>query len=223
MPTIDELRTRVEHSYERLRMPSWPDPHPDMASPRDEEYSRVTEPGRYDIVHARARVWAEKLSEVPGVELERFTPTAAGRQDRDRFDRGFRITSSTPGTLPLLLLEQNASDDEPTVPSLRISVVRPDFEVERVPDCGCDACDFGSANFLESIDETIGAVVGGPFVMLRGKGWNAHWYPEGSAMSGRSLPFNHVELRELCRRLVDGEDVRLPRGTESFVGHSWLT
>ena len=128
MPTIDELRTRVEHSYERLRMPSWPDPHPDMASPRDEEYSRVTEPGRYDIVHARARVWAEKLSEVPGVELERFTPTAAGRQDRDRFDRGFRITSSTPGTLPLLLLEQNASDDEPTVPSLRMVVDVSDWD-----------------------------------------------------------------------------------------------
>ena len=46
-----------------LDLPAWPDPHPDGAPPREEEYSRVTEPQRYRIAAARARVWAEVLAE----------------------------------------------------------------------------------------------------------------------------------------------------------------
>jgi hypothetical protein len=74
MVRLRELQAQVAVSYDRLGMPSWPNPHPRMASPREEEYSRVTKPERYAIVHARARVWANQLGEVPGVKVETLAP-----------------------------------------------------------------------------------------------------------------------------------------------------
>jgi hypothetical protein len=99
--------------------------------------------------------------------------------------------------------------------------------VAELPDCGCDACDSGSADLLDAIDETIGYLVGGPFVMLRGPGWYVRWHPEGRSSGSTSLggtgPVpDHGPLIELCRRLARGEDVRLPDRTDAFVGRPWL-
>lgn len=69
-----------------------------------------------------------------------------------------------------MLREELARVDEDCGPLalLRIGVVRPELGVELVPDCGCDACDSGAANLLHLVDDTISAVIGGPFVLLRG-------------------------------------------------------
>lgn len=108
MATLGELQARVAVIYEGLGMPSWPNPHPGMAPAREEEYSRVTAPERYRIVHARARIWTDRLSDLPGVKVERLAPARLGHDGHlGRFDRGVRITSSRPGTLPLLLLERD--------------------------------------------------------------------------------------------------------------------
>ena len=64
MTTLPRLRAEVARRYAALDLPAWPAPHPDGAPPREEEYSRVTEPQRYRIAAARARVWAEVLAEV---------------------------------------------------------------------------------------------------------------------------------------------------------------
>jgi hypothetical protein len=225
MASLAELQAQVVESYERLGMPSWPDPHPGMASPREEEYSRVTEPERYRIVHARARVWADKLVDVQGVKAEALAPAPLGEEGHlGLFDRGVRLTSSRPSTLPLLLLERDArlSGGDNTLAVLHISVFEPAFALEVLPDCGCDACDGGSADLLRAIDETIGHVVGGPFVLLRAKSWYAQWHPEGGSSGGTRRGVNHARAMELCRRLAAGKDVRLPRGVAAFVGRSWL-
>ena len=46
MAAVSELKARVATTYEGLHLPAWPDPHSGMTSPRDEEYSRVTDPER---------------------------------------------------------------------------------------------------------------------------------------------------------------------------------
>ncbi|NYI90206.1 hypothetical protein HNR02_003529 [Amycolatopsis endophytica] len=192
-----------------------------MGEVRDEEYSRVTSPERYDIVHARAHAWTEQLRGLPGVEVDPLAPAPLDRDERyGEFDRGVRITSDRPGTLPLLLLQQDAplSAQEGTVALLQVSVVRPDVVVFR-QDCVCDACDHGSAGLLGAIDGKIAAVVGGPFVVLRGDGWNAQWHPDGGSSSNSR---NHRSVMESCRRLAAGEEVRLPGHTEVFAGRSWL-
>ena len=209
----DDVRTRVAASYARLGMPSWPNPHPWASAPRDEEYSRVTAPERYAVVHARARAWTDALGDLPGVEVETLPP---GSLDGG-FDRGVRITSSRTGTLPLLLLER----DTPLA-VLTISVVEPGVTVASQPDCGCDACDAGSADLLNAIDNQIGAVVAGPYVVLRRPGWQADWHPEGGSSGGAPPIPDHTEVMRWCRRLASGEDVRLPSGMAAFVGHSWL-
>ncbi|MGZ5418204.1 MAG: DUF6226 family protein [Nocardioides sp.] len=61
MVTVSELQARVASRFARLNLPSWPDPHPGMLSPRHEENSCVTDPERYRVVHARAGVWAAVL------------------------------------------------------------------------------------------------------------------------------------------------------------------
>jgi hypothetical protein len=223
--SLGELRAQVVVSYSRLGMPSWPNPHPGMASPREEEYSRVTDPARYGIVHARARVWADRLGDVPGVQVETLAPAPLDAEGHlGRFDRGVRVTSSRPGTLPLLLLERDAGlpDLEAPLAVLHISVVRPEVAVAMLPDCGCDACDFGSDDLLEAVDATIGNVIGGPFVALRRKGWHGQWHPGGGSSSGTRRNPDHARMMELCRRLASGQKARLPRGTEAFVGCPWF-
>jgi hypothetical protein len=146
MVTLGELQARVAASFDRLGMPSWPNPHPGMTQPRKEEYSRVTKPERYRIVHARARVWAKMLGDLPGVEVGRLAP--APRDDEGqlgRYDRGVRLASPLPDTLPLLLLERDGRGRglTPSPAVLHISVVRPQVALAMLPDCGCDACDLG--------------------------------------------------------------------------------
>jgi hypothetical protein len=222
---LGELKDQVAVSYARLDLPAWPDPHPGMAEPREEEYSRVTEPERYRIVHARARAWADSLGRMPGVEVETLTPAPLDDDGHlGRFDRGVRLTSRRLGTLSLLLLERDAqlSGLAGSLAVLHIGVVRPEVALEMLPDCGCDACDSGSADLLRAIDETIGHVVGGPLVVLRGDGWHAQWHPDGGASGGVGSGPDHAQVMEWCRRLAAGEDVRLPEDAAAYVGRSWL-
>ena len=226
MVTVDELQARVASSFERLDLPSWPDPHPGRLSPGEEEYSRVTDPERYQVVHARAGVWAAVLVDALGVRSETLTPASAGDDARPAaFDRGVRLVPDQPGMLPLVLLERDVPTQtgHPTLAVLELGVVRPDVVVERQPDCGCDACDSGSGDLLEAIDATIRHVVGGPFVVLVGDTWRAHWHPEGGSAGGAGRGPDYRAMMNLCRRLADGETVRLPRHTEAFVGRSWLS
>jgi len=123
-----------------------------------------------------------------------------------------------------LLLERDVRlpGHEATLAVLHISVVRPGVALEMLPDCGSDACDCGSDDPLRAIDQTIGAVVGGPLVALRGKGWQAQWHLDGGSSGSMRRGPDHAQVMELCRRLAGGEEIRLPNGVEAFVGHPWL-
>lgn len=226
---MHELKARIGARFDRLDPPSWPDPHPDRLDrpPGDDEYSRLTDPGRYVVVHARARAWAEELRDVLGARVDRLPPPpddgAVG--SRRAFDRGVRVTSPRPGTLPLLLLERDVREGPQAEPLsvLVLAVARPEVEVDTFPDCGCDACDDGSAPLLEALDESIGHVVGGPYVALHAATWGVRWHPDGlRAHSEGARSFDHARLARICRQLVAGEDVRPPAGTKAFVGRSWL-
>lgn len=234
MVTSDELRAQVESRWAALGQPSWPPPRDPMDSPADEEYSRVTDPGRYRIVHERARLWAQVLGELPGVGVEQLGPGEIPVVAGDRplhaltYERGTRLTSARPGTLPLLLLERGVPRPEDLQPDvdamavLHVCVARPEVGLTAQPDCGCDACDTGSEDILATIDEHVLIAVGGPLAVLRGRGWEATWHPDGGSSGGRGRGPDHTKVVDLCRRLAAGESPRLPRGTEAIVGRSWL-
>lgn len=229
---VEELQEQVDARWADLDLPSWPSPRPPMDSPREEEYSRVSAPARYRIVHERARLWADVLSELPGVVKESLPPAPLDEDGHlGHFDRGVRLRVDRQGTLPVLLLERDAAlpgtaDPDTgataTMAVLHIAVAEPRVTVAAQPDCGCDACDSGSADLLRAIDDTIREVVGGPFVALRGKGWEATWHPGGGSGGGTRRMPDFDTMMEVCRQLAAGEHVRLPRGTRAFVGQAWF-
>ncbi|WP_107705823.1 DUF6226 family protein [Nocardioides allogilvus] len=224
--SVSELQVLVEAEYGRLELPSWPNPHAGMFPPDENEYSRVTDPERYRIVHARASVWAAVLEDALDVSSE--TLAAAGGAERPHgFDRGVGLIPCQPGTLPLFLLERDVPTQTPTgegtLALLDIGVGRPDIVVSMQPDCGCDACDSGSSDLLEAIDARIRHVVGGPFVVLRGTTWRAEWHPGGGSAGGEGCRPDFRQVMELCRRLAASDIVHLPEDTEALVGQSWLS
>lgn len=220
------MRQQVLARYAGLRLPSWPAPRSEMAAPREEDYSRLSDPGRYQVGPARARVWAELLGDQPGVKIEALAPAPLDDDGRlGRFARGVRLTPPNPDALPLLLLDRDAAvpASEASLAVLHISVVEPPISVAMLPTCGCDACDGGSDHLLEAIDEIIGNVVGGPFVILRGRGWHAQWHQDGGSASGTGQDgLDFTELMQLCRELAAGRDVPLPEGTQAYVGRPWF-
>ncbi|WP_407320151.1 DUF6226 family protein [Isoptericola halotolerans] len=212
---LSGLTARVDAVYERAAPPSWPDPHAAReAAP--EECSRVTDPQRYRVAALRARAWAEVLGDLPDVDAG---PAGADVLS-DRFDRGVRLVPRRPGTLPLLLLERDGDDAD--VPAVVVSMAEPDVELGRMPDCGCDACDVGSEDVLDGVDETILEALGG-VVVMRGRHWHGTWSPEGGGSGGRPGCPEHDQVMSWGRRLARGEPVALPDGAQAWVSASWLT
>lgn len=101
-------------------------------------------------------------------------------------------------------------------------MVDEETRVEEYPDCGCDACDHGSTDVLEAVDEAVLAVVTGPYVALRHDAWEADWHPEGGSSGHSGAGIEHDAAMEWCRRLAEGEQVPLPEGTTAYVGCGWL-
>lgn len=222
--TIEELRAAVAERYAAGGAPSWDDPHPDREPP-ESAYSRVTDAARYRVVHERARAWAQVLAEHldAGVTEQDGDPT--DRADPTSPARTLRVAVQRPGTLPLLLVERGSPQDggDP-LPVLAVAVGEPATEVVVVPDCGCDACDSGSADLLEAVDDAIAQVVSGPFVALRGRGWHAEWHPDAqsSGHEAGAAVTDHALMTAWCEALVHVGDASLPPGTTAYVGRSWL-
>lgn len=231
MTTVAALQAEVDERYAARGLPGWPDPHPGGTEPRPEEYSHLTAPERYRILHERARAWADVLASLPGVRAEVLGAGRVGAptpRALDRYDRGVLLRCDRPGTLPLLLLERDAPvidpdpalGPDPTIAVLGMAVADPDTVIEALPDCGCDACDPGSQHLLDTVDDAVAHVVGGPMAVLTGPSWQAECYPDGCSShgSGRALS----RLRDLCPRLLAGQHVRLPRRTRALLGRPWL-
>lgn len=163
-------------------VPGWPDPHPGGAAPWDEEYSRCLDPGKYRIVHARARAWARALTEAGLATLgEVADPRAAWRHTPSLApETVILLRPNRDGALCLLFgfASLDGVGDAVTI----VGAGEPAVYLATVPECGCDACDSGSADLLEEFDEYVLSVVGGDFVHVttkRGRivglrsGWSA--------------------------------------------------
>lgn len=220
MVSVEDIRAQVEAAWATVDVPEWPNRRAGGREPLDEEYSRVTAPERFTLVHARARTWTAVLERVLGVRAEAWLPTsgeeATGEAD-GRFVRGVKLTSPLPGVLPLFLIET----DDP-LPMLRIAVADASWALEDLPDCGCDACDHGSVMLCEAIDDTIGGVILGPCVMMRGPGWTSSWGPGRGRAGGSPGSPDFDDLMKMSRALADGQQVTLPHGAEKVASQSWL-
>ena len=197
-------------------LPSWPDPHAGR-EPAEEEYSRLTDPERYAVTHARATAWAEVLACRGVASVDEVEMDGAGRC--------LGLMPSMADAVPLLLV----CADEP-LPGLTIALGDPSWVLARIPDCGCDACDRGSADLLEYIDATVLRVVLGPVAMLRGLGgpgqWAGWWSPDaaevggppGSPRMGIFAAASEAVANGVPLEQVDG----LPPDREMLVSRPWV-
>jgi hypothetical protein len=164
------LLPAVDEAFARLRgdLADWPHPRPDGRPAAVEEYSRVTDPERYRLLAARADAWVEVLTERGTASAEVMDPDEVAwvGSIHGRFDR-VTVLRGRAGTQPVIVAwAPSQSADEAFV---QVGVGRPAHVLESQPDCGCDACDTGSADLLGTVDSAfILALDGGVLVVHEG-------------------------------------------------------
>ncbi|MBB5832471.1 DUF6226 family protein [Brachybacterium aquaticum] len=211
-PEILALLSDVETAFARTGAdtPPWPDPHllPDgsSGSPEEAEYSRCLDPEKYRILGARAAAWTVVLTARGWAVAEEGVPAGSSVD----------VWAAPPhaGTAAATVLRPRRPEASPLVlavtgpelPGLVVGVGEPALAVLETPDCGCDACDDGSASMLRELDEILLSVVdgsleahrsptahgvrtsfgssegsgedtGGPSVRVRAAAWVEDWTP----------------------------------------------
>lgn len=210
MITEDELRRAVDAAFvETSRgLAVWLDPH-DGGERLDEEYSRVTNPAKWRIVGARADAWANASVRLGIAVVDHDVAPRWALEPSTVVTSSYRLVPLAEGALPLVVGRSRIGDVDDA--GLTLGVGDPAVRYRWLPDCGCDACDWGSAGELDQVDEYVSAVILGSFrrltrgadvIVVRRDGW---WESEG-------LP---------PRSDVD-RILRAPDGWNELSGTSWL-
>lgn len=159
---VDAVLPAVERAFERTSrgLTQWDDPHPPPDRlVADEEYSRVTDAAKWRIIGARVDAWLDVLV-AGGVAV--VTPGTADDWEEPPGSVVTRTDVVRPTDRNGLVLVVGRSriesvDDAGVVLGVGLPAVR----VVWVPDCGCDACDSGSADVVHQVDTWIGGIVRG--------------------------------------------------------------
>ena len=196
----------VERAFERLSrgLARWPDPHQERR-PDDDDYSRVTNAARYRIVGARADAWAAGLEELGLATLE--TDVEWAEQPQTDFRRPFMIVPEAAGALAVVVARHRLGDRDDA--GVTLGAGRPAVPIAFFPDCGCDACDWGSEDAIELVDQYLRAIVTGRYRRLS-KG------NEVIAVVGESRSSSNVDWRRAEAVLAR------PEGWSEIAGTTWL-
>jgi hypothetical protein len=207
--TEQELDAAVESAFAVTGrgLARWPHPHPDR-SPRDEEYSRVSDPAKWRLVAARADAWCTALVETGLAAVERDAAVVWETAPPTTVSRTDRIVPHAPGALPLLIGRSRIESVDDA--GITLGVGDPALCVAILPHCGCDACDSGSQNELAAVDQELHSVVTGALRHLRSGDRRIIARPDGWSASGA---FDHDDVESV---LAD------PTGWEEVCGTSWL-
>lgn len=151
----------------------WSDPHRG-ASPAEEEYSRVTDGGRWRVLGARADAWVAALvsagvATAHPVDLDDIRWAS---EPNTRVRSAVRVVPRAPGALPLLVLRSEMGD----VPDagVTLAIGDPASVAGWIPHCGCDACDGGAQSDLDQLDRLFaGLLVPAAGDASRGAPWVA--------------------------------------------------
>jgi hypothetical protein len=191
---------------------SWPDPHPDR-TPQDDEYSRLSDPAKWRIVGARADAWLIALVTAGLAEVERDAQIHWEVPPRTVVSRADLLVPHVAGALPLIVARSHLGpvDDG----GVTLGVGDPAVGTAWIPDCGCDACDSGSQDVLDELDEAITGVVSGAFRRLSSgdREITVIGTDRWAASSGVSGGFGRGEVEAI---LAD------PTGWREVFGAAWM-
>ena len=204
-----ELLSAVDAMFEvsALGLDSWPDPHRDRA-PHDDEYSRVTNVGRWRIVGARAEAWLKALASCDLVEVERDVEVQWRSPPGTRITRSDLVVPRATGALPLVVARSRIGDTDDA--GITLGLGAPADCVMWFPHCGCDACDTGADTELDQLDRYMINIVTGRFRRLS-QGEQQITVLDSVSWSGSAS--SHQRTLEV---LAD------PSGWDELSGTSWL-
>jgi hypothetical protein len=152
--------------------------------PKPEEYSRVTDPGRYAVLHEAAGLLLDELT-------ERFT--VERRESREPL-RVVRLIPHIPTAAPVAVIFTD-------FPGIKLRLGR--WYEESLPNCGCDACDEQPGELVADLRTQVSALVEGGLWERVKRGVTGSWSearligPDFSA--GRSNPLDPREARAARR------------------------
>jgi hypothetical protein len=109
---------------------------------KPEEYSRVTNPERYAVLHAAAETLLDELTERHTVE----------RRETKEPLRTVRLIPHMPAAAPLAVVFTD-------FPSIRLNFGR--WYADSLPNCGCDACDEPPDELVAELRTQVSALVEG--------------------------------------------------------------
>lgn len=158
--TLTSLRADVESRFSDTGPRPGPAPRPGGQSPAQEEYSRCLDPGKYVIVTTRVAAWVDALV---GAGLATTTPMGQRNLSPWGTVETTAMTATRPGTEPLFLHVRSEH-----LPGVVVAHGHPEVVLTSQPGCGCDACDDGSDELLEAIDDAIESVVLGEVLIEQG-------------------------------------------------------
>jgi hypothetical protein len=188
---LTTLRAAVDAAFavSGASTPPWPAPHPDR-EPLEEEYSRCLDPYKYRITHSRADAWLRALVELELAALREVPTSGLWRDQRDHGqrvppDRAVLLEPAKADALALLLVYRDVRDA--FCASVVVGAGYPAVSTGQSPSCGCDACDGGSTEVLEELDEAVERVVTGDWIHLRAPGVDVSGTPTGYSASGDDL------------------------------------
>ena len=152
---VDEAFARTARGLDR-----WDDPHPPPDRiVADEEYSRVTNPARWRIIGARADAWLEVLAAHGLAAVRRGVAVEWVEPPGPIVTRTDLVRPTVEHGLPLVVGRSRIGDVDDAGVTLGVGL--PAVLVHAIPDCGCDACDSGSADVVEEADTWLGGIVQG--------------------------------------------------------------
>ena len=207
------LRERVEAAFEETSrgLPRWPDPHPDRSTMPDEAYSRVTDAARWRILAARTDAWIAALVRAGLATVETEANPRWATQPLPTISLAERVVPTAPGALELVVAHSRIGDVADA--GIVLGVGDPAECIVWIPDCGCDACDSGSASELDVLDVYMNGVVTGAFRRLTdGSRTITVIGDDVRTMSG----FEPRAQAEVVAAIAD------PTGWNELSGSSWL-
>ena len=210
MVTEVELLAAVDAAFQFSAYAStgWPDPHPNRA-PLQEEYSRLSDPGKWRIIGARADAWLVALVDTGLATLERDIPIRWRVPPMTAPSRTDRLVPAAAGALPLVVARCRFGGIDDA--GFTLGVGDPAVCVSRFPACGCDACNGGSQEELDRLDGLVCGVVSGAFRRLSRR--DSEITVNGARGWSASGMFDHHDIQRILAH---------PAGWDELVGVSWL-
>ena len=171
-----------------------------IEGPPDEAYSRVTNPERFQPLHAAATELLDRLEREYAVErLEGHDADELGRESLAR--PSTRLVPHDPQAAPIVVAFTE-------FPGLHFRFGS--WRTEPFPDCGCDACDETPEEAIEEMNRMAEAVVSGRFresmrvPLLMGDGWRESEFKFDDDYGGFSASRTRVR-RSRALQMTGGE------------------